>query len=394
MVKHSTITLCLVVVLALNSVALMVYGQEESCDGQSGKEAIETGIKIVREVKEGTSSAVSCRIAIECFNMAVDKLSLSDSDNIRVSRQAAFCYEKLGDWKKSLEKLRIAGSWADPELRAEIVNEWIQVADKVASEADDLETCEELEKAADNFKLGKKSLFLSVVATCYENNDWRKAIITWKKALESVDSGDWSSVSEIIKEYRSFIVLLLNDESKFLGDDTCPLAEWVLENKPEAKERELAQSVIKSRCEKVPESVVVLSEGKFSIDDELPEEETSRVTRSGPSKLGPILFLVAGAGATVAGIITGVLALSAQDDLKQICPDRKCQESKLEEAESKADEIKTLSKASDGLFIGAGVTVLVGLLWITNQKDSDSKYAFGASVTKEKDFKSFIQGRF
>jgi tetratricopeptide (TPR) repeat protein len=99
-----------------------------------------------------------------------------------------------------------------------------------------------------------------------------------------------------------------------------------------------------------------------SVDTETSDGEASAATSSGHS-LSPFPFAIAGLGAAlmVSGAITGPMALSSEQTLNSMCPNRACPPGY--DFASEADRGRTLALATDILLISGGVVLAAGVVW-------------------------------
>lgn len=95
------------------------------------------------------------------------------------------------------------------------------------------------------------------------------------------------------------------------------------------------------------------------------------VQSSGPG-IGPWLVMGGGGVLIAASVVTGILALNAQGDLKDKCKDNFCNDADLK---STRDRANTMKVTTDVLWITGAVAAGVGLTWLILGSDSESDSA-------------------
>ena len=96
------------------------------------------------------------------------------------------------------------------------------------------------------------------------------------------------------------------------------------------------------------------------------------------SDVVPWLFIGLGVGAGVAAAVTGNIALNKRDELNAECPNGTCPFAS--EVQSKQDDVKTFSIATDVLIAGGATLVVGGAIWLAVDAATSGDEVAGNSV--------------
>ncbi len=347
-------------IVALWHVPGVVWAQDK-CTSH-GEEALLQG----RELFNGGAYAE----AVICLDRAAEYHELPLDYRGAALNMAGESYRKQSLWTEALNRLSRAVHLSPSEQQQSVADRWLETAKEAARVAtpDDDSNCAAIRDTMQSPSSFVGEEAFEALAACYQNSDnFDGAIRALRQAEQEADS---TAASQRIQEKVVRYSLAFADSNRGDQGRRCEVATELLETRLSHSDREEAEQVKRRACGE-------LEDEEEEVEDEEEEDEEPFVPYSPPPEssgtIFDTVFLVAGAVTVGTGVITGILALKAQGELKDLCPDRKCADEDLEDADDIASRIDTLGLATDVLLV-SGLSMLA-LGWILSD-DDDERHAF------------------